>query len=370
MNKHSELAFTAIAVVLLAPACSPEPGGEGHEPTLTISDVPRSFQGFDPQGFDPQGFDPQGFDPQGFDPQGTDIQGFVLQSFANQSGSFTDVVLNKTEFSGFNSSGAAISGAAFIGSMVTGTRQNGSPVTLRIDNIQPTADPEVNYYTLSYDNGSGWINPCGTRDGVPVRAIPLTGQWDYNPGTPTGGDHIPDSSTFTFSCTTGVLAKCMLAGYKPWATFQECKGGFCQSLPGRAFHQACTRMYRADYCGRGTPNTVNGTMINLYDGVGVQYDASPTLPLEAEWTPEGAKCVKHLRWTSGGQAIVDAAKSDIRTNCPEVRSPQALASCGSNSSTFTTTSGYSTHINGRVLLRNESEAPPSGSGFDDEDTTD
>ncbi|HEU4408415.1 MAG TPA: ADYC domain-containing protein [Polyangiaceae bacterium] len=30
---------------------------------------------------------------------------------------------------------------------------------------------------------------------------------------------------------------------------------------------ACTRMLRADDCGDGTSYTVNGTTINLYDGV-------------------------------------------------------------------------------------------------------
>ena len=53
-------------------------------------------------------------------------------------------------------------------------------------------------------------------------------------------------------------------------------------------------MLRADYCGDGTPHTVNGTLINLYDNASVQADAE-SWPVDAEWGPDGALCVNHNR---------------------------------------------------------------------------
>jgi hypothetical protein len=94
------------------------------------------------------------------------------------------------------------------------------------------------------------------------------------------------------------------------------------------------------------------------------------MPLEAEWTPEGAKCVKHLRWTSGGQAVIDAAQADINANCSEIDDWGAKSICGTQYSTFTTTWGFSTPLAERALLRNDSEPPPnSNDGNDDDDTT-
>jgi hypothetical protein len=243
---------------------------------------------------------------------------------------------------------------------MTAVRQNGTALTMRIDDIQPTADPEINLYQLSYYDGSQWKNPCGASNGSPVLALPLAGRWDYSAGTPTGGDFIADPAMFTFSCRTGVLAKCALIGYKPWASFQECDGSSCHVLPGRAYHQACTRMYRADYCGNGRPHTTNGTLINIYDNVGVQFDESTAMTLEAEWTPDGAKCVKHLRWTTGGQAVMDAAQADIDANCTDIDSYNARSACGTPGSTFTTAGGYTTPVAQRSLIRNESNEPPPG----------
>jgi hypothetical protein len=53
---------------------------------------------------------------------------------------------------------------------------------------------------------------------------------------------------------------------------------------------SCVRLLRGDYCGSGNAYTVGGTTLNLYDNVGVQADAA-SWPVEAEWTPNGARCV-------------------------------------------------------------------------------
>ena len=50
------------------------------------------------------------------------------------------------------------------------------------------------------------------------------------------------------------------------------------------------RALRGDYCGDGVPFTVNGTMVNLYDGVGIQLDTQDW-DVDAAWTPDGAACI-------------------------------------------------------------------------------
>ena len=40
-------------------------------------------------------------------------------------------------------------------------------------------------------------------------ALPLTGTWDER------GAHL-ETAEFTFGCTSGVLAKCVRWGYRPW----------------------------------------------------------------------------------------------------------------------------------------------------------
>jgi hypothetical protein len=60
------------------------------------------------------------------------------------------------------------------------------------------------------------------------------------------------------------------------------------------YHQACTRLIRADYCGDGTPWTVNGRRINVYDHLGIQYDSEKWI-FEAEWDVNGARCLQAQR---------------------------------------------------------------------------
>ena len=86
----------------------------------------------------------------------------------------------------------------------------------------------------------------------------------------------------TFACEGYALAKCVELGYRPW-------------LPGgRALHQTCTRLIRADYCGDGRSHTEDGVWINVYDGLGIQSDTEDWT-FEAEWSPEGARCLSTTR---------------------------------------------------------------------------
>ncbi|WP_375759445.1 ADYC domain-containing protein [Corallococcus exercitus] len=85
-----------------------------------------------------------------------------------------------------------------------------------------------------------------------------------------GGELLPNPEYFTFACAAknegtaslpffvggGVVAKCIDWGYPPWAT----------SYPvnvAMEYHQLCTRMAMADYCGEGRSNTLDGTPLKF-----------------------------------------------------------------------------------------------------------
>lgn len=190
-------------------------------------------------------------------------------------------------------------GLAFVGAEFQASLSDGDALALRIDQIEPSArpgEPDVLLYTVSYATAQGRRFLCGVDDdGQPVRAVPLSGRWDERWGVPGGGEKLDEGSTFTFACEGFALAKCVHAGYKPWAT-TTCKAGAngCREESLEPYHRACVRMFRADYCGDGTSYTRDGTLINFYDGLGIQGDDADW-PFEAEWTPAGARCARRKR---------------------------------------------------------------------------
>ena len=134
-------------------------------------------------------------------------------------------------------------------------------------------------------------------DGLPVcdpgqSGVIVTGRWD------AAGAQVDDPDVVTYSCASGVIAKCVTWGYAPW-------------LVGPDVHAACTRLARADYCGDGTPWTLDGTLISVYDTLGVKTrNAGGTMVFEAAWSPAGAACVARTRYT-----IHDGAGMRIEPAC-------------------------------------------------------
>jgi hypothetical protein len=157
-------------------------------------------------------------------------------------------------------------------------------------------DKDVVRYLVSYPTLSGWLPLCGLdANGDPIQAIPLEGIWDYRQGVAGGGSHLDDPASFTFACGGYALAKCVEMGYKPWQPSKICvKGQGCVHTTLAPVHQACTRMLRADYCGDGSSHTVDGTEIQAFDAYGIRSVTQPW-EVEAEWGPEGARCVAQDR---------------------------------------------------------------------------
>lgn len=178
-------------------------------------------------------------------------------------------------------------------------------IPVRIDRVIPDAkDPsgEIMLYGFSVrDAATGvWSELCqpdieGQRAGFPLQL---------------GGER-----GFTLTCTSGAEGKCVRFGYKPWAKAPD-------GTPLLAHWQACIRMVRADYCGDGEPHTRDGTLIDLYDMVGVQKDEPAAgMEFEAAWAPYGAVCVRRVR-------LSEVYSLDrLRASCPRLHAEDLGENC-------------------------------------------
>lgn len=182
--------------------------------------------------------------------------------------------------------------------------------TARITEVRPDGkDRDTSLYRVELQDPQtgAWAPICKSTKEGEVLSIPLAGVWGEQ------GDVHDEPTSFTFACTTSVIAKCYRWGYRPWDLADARKPKLMADL-----HQACTRMARADYFGIGEPNTEDGTEINLWDSEGQVKRGRPRkgFTFESAWTPEGAVCMNHPRRDNG----------DVQS---ENRSTLKLAPCGS-----------------------------------------
>jgi hypothetical protein len=209
---------------------------------------------------------------------GISLNGISLNGISLNGISLNGTSLTGTAISASSTTTAPLSGARIVGSSWTGTAANGTTVNLRIDSATAGTGPntELWFYGVSYQTYAGWSPLCGL-DAVkqPILAVTVAGVWG---ATATDSAHYTASTTqFTFACRAKTIAKCVELGYKTYK-------GYTDQL------MSCVRLLRGDFCGTGTPGTVDGTTLNLYDNVGVQADTERWAP-EAEWTPSGARCI-------------------------------------------------------------------------------
>lgn len=236
----------------------------GHTRSAVMVEQGRTMQGISLQGKSMQGILLQGILLQGKSMQGKTMQGFSLLG--------TSLL----------SSGTALA----VGTILTFGDTLGSLLDLRVSDVRvDPKDPsgEITLYAIDAQTDLGWENICAPDASGQRWAMALPGAWDST------GARIDDPSRVTLACTSGVIAKCVRWGYKPWKTYQ--------GVSLAPYHQACTRMARADYCGTGNSHTINGTTIDVYDGLGLQNRTPDSgLIFEAAWTPTGAYCIAHSRW--------------------------------------------------------------------------
>ncbi|WP_437632340.1 ADYC domain-containing protein [Sorangium sp. So ce854] len=255
---------------------------------------------------------------------------------------FNGVTLAATTLVGTRGTdGQPVRGADFIGVDIEAVLEDQSTTTVRITDVVERNG--LSYYTVKHRVGGVWANICGEG----VEAIPVRGTWDAATGA-----YSDDGSSFTFGCQGAAIGKCAEWGYHGWEPQAECDGGVCEGRDLSYLHQACVRLVRADYCGDGVPHTRTGMAIDIWDALDIQTETEGSgMSLEAEWTVDGAACVKHTRW--GRCAVNDPARDYIMAHCPE-RWAGDDPSCGGASSTFHKANGFATPLGQRRLLRNAS----------------
>ena len=204
--------------------------------------------------------------------------GISLNGISLNGISLNGISLNGTSISAVSTTAAPLTGASMVGSTWNATASNGTAVKLRVDKATQGTAPNADlwFYSVSYQTSSGWSPLCGLdAANTPIQAVTTAGVW-----TAAGADaakYVSSTTQFTFACRAKTVAKCVEMGYKTYK-------GYTNQLA------SCVRLLRGDYCGTGTPYTVDGTTLNLFDSAGVQADTENWFP-EAEWTPSGARCV-------------------------------------------------------------------------------
>jgi ADYC domain len=186
----------------------------------------------------------------------------------------------KIDFGG----GRVLRGADLVGVVMALRDRSGSPFEIRIDSVVAGEDAAagMELYGLSRRAAGGvWSPLCKPGADGHALGFPL-------PSTiPSHDDSEADGGDFSIACTAGARGKCVMLGYRPWATSATGK-------PLQPYFEACVRMMRADYCGDGRSSTQPGVRVDMWDSAGVQ-DAQTDLPFEAAWSPDGAVCLAHVR---------------------------------------------------------------------------
>lgn len=138
---------------------------------------------------------------------------------------------------------------------------------------------------------------CQDSEGNSIPALALSG------GFSESGAYEPAlANTLTFVCRDSVAFKCLSPTFG-YATPAE--------------YTACTRMFRADYCGEGDSYTLNDTPIE-------HYAPDPRrLPKEAGWNAAGALCLSKLRWST--IAPSGAFGGSLCKHLPDPRDPKNTA---------------------------------------------
>lgn len=348
--------FCYLSSLILMNACGSEPElGLDLSKLNSIESNDSQVNGLTVNGFSVNGFSVNGFSVNSSVTSGAsssssavrtnDLVSIRFESAAQNGQPLSDVRLRQSTLEA-KSGSSSLSGAQLIGATFTGKLLDGMSVPLRIEDVQVSSG--VSLYSVSILTDSGPAPLCGTSNGTVVPAIALAGFWDKS------ASYVDESDAFTFGCVNAAIGKCVLWGYKPWATATECRNNSCRTRKLQDWHLACVRLVRADYCGNGISHTRSGTRINVYDQLGIQQSATPGWALEAEWLGDGATCINHTRWLQANTTWTQSDLDYVQSVCPERLSSAKGSRCDVSKSTYNTQFGFNKSTEDRPLIRNES----------------
>ena len=211
--------------------------------------------------------------------------------------------------------GSTREGSALVGAVLA-VASGGRTIRVRIAGAEPdSSDPhgEILLYDFRLVTPSGEQPLCAPDADGRRLGFPLAGRSD-----PAGILSSSDGSIFELVCTSGAQGKCARLGYAPWRLATD-------GRPMLDWYNACVRLLRADYCGDGRPFTRDGTLVDIYDRLGIHAsDADPRLTFEAAWSPEGAVCVARTRLPD----IIDL--EGLGRACPRLAGRLGSAACSEN----------------------------------------
>ena len=214
--------------------------------------------------------------------------------------------MNGNKISGKKANNETVEGTALEGAVIDAEMEVDGvdmPAEFRLSSMSPVATAAGSLDAMLIE---GRLLPNGVFTNVcenDAPSVSLRGNWD-----PTTGAKIGDTDDdSTWACLGAALGDCATWGYVP--------GGTYSGTSLAAYHQACTRTKRADYCGTGVPHTQNGTSIDIYDNLGVQAPGT-AWPIEAMYNENGAVCLNNPRKTNFTKDPNDNTKTYIGCNIP------------------------------------------------------
>ena len=191
---------------------------------------------------------------------------------------------------GVDANANAYAGKGFVGSRWTvELEETSQTVVLEAESFDD--DGLAPRYTFTGSTGTS-----GNEKGYTCAQDPETGEYsvvlfrDLDVDAETG-THSERADTIYFACVSGAVGKAALWGYAPWATDDDT-------------YQAATRAVRADYCGDGTPHTLQGTALQVTDILHIREFPDAEKTTEAMWGPDGAMCLEATRLGEDPETIV------------------------------------------------------------------
>jgi hypothetical protein len=228
---------------------------------------------------------------------------FIGATFA-ASPAFADtgIVVDRESFVVTTPDGDNLLGDKLVGATMAMSTLEGTVFDVRIDQVAPAKErPSLNLLSLSvHDANTGaWLPFCQKDAHGRSAGFPVAGAWDGK------GHFIADRNRWFIACTLGLF------GYDPWS-----KGPHGEDLI--PYYEACQHMVRADFDGSRWAHTKNGTPIDIWDHIGIQFpdgSGDTSFRFEAGWSPRGAVCVSKTRWADL------LARDDLMKSAPALDGP-------------------------------------------------